>query len=66
MTRFWFEHWQSGRVVEIIMMQTESITEAVCLLSDQLRGVFRLVDKQTEIQRNKENLKRLESVSGDF
>lgn len=64
MKRYWFEHWVSGKLVGIEMCQTSSVKEAVGELSKQ-KGVFRLVDTQTEIQRVKENWRQFEAVSGD-
>ena len=66
MTNYWFEHWQQGNLKAIEMVKAKSIKEAVGILSNNLKGVFKLVDKQTEAQRVKENWQRFEAVSGDF
>lgn len=65
MNNYWFEHWKNGSLVNIEMCQAKSVKEAVCLLSDQFKGCFKLVDKQTEIQRVKENWRQFEAISGD-
>lgn len=65
MTRFWFENWKDGKVVNLVMELANSVTEAVSVLSGQYKGVFLLVGSQTEEERNQENLKELERVCGE-
>lgn len=65
MTRYWFENWKDGKVVNLVMELANSVTEAVSVLSGQYKGVFLLVSEQTEEERNQENLKELERVCGE-
>ena len=65
MTRYWFEHWNDGKMVEVKMVLASTIQEAVSQLSDELKGVFLLKDKQTEQERVRENWQRFYQVSGD-
>lgn len=62
MNRYWFEVWQNGKVVNLVMELANSVAEAVSVLSGQYKGVFLLVGEQTEQQRIKENLKEFERV----
>ena len=65
MTRYWFEHWKDAKTVEVKMVLASTIQEAVSQLSDELKGVFLLKDKQTEQERVRENWQRFYQVSGD-
>lgn len=65
MTRFWFQVWKDGKMVEIKMVLTSTIQEAMSQLSDELKGVFLLVDKQTEEERIKENWQHYHAVVGE-
>ena len=47
------------------MVLASTIQEAVSQLSDELKGVFLLKDKQTEQERVRENWQRFYQVSGD-
>ena len=60
MTRYWFEHWKDGKMVEVKMVLASTIQEAVSQLSDELKGVFLLKDKQTEQERVRENWQTVE------
>lgn len=62
MTRYWFENWKDGKVVNLVMELANSVAEAVSNLSGQYKGVFLLIGSQTEEQRIKENLKEFERV----
>lgn len=65
MTRFWFQVWKDGKMVGVKMVLTSTIQEAVSQLSDELKGVFLLVDKQTEEERIKENWRHYHAVAGE-
>lgn len=65
MTRYWFENWKDGKVVNLVMELGNSVAEAVSALSGQYKGVFLLVGSQTEEERNQENLKEFGRVCGE-
>lgn len=55
MNRYWFERWFQGKCVGVEMCFAINLQHAVYQLSEQYSGVFLLKDKQTEVQRNREN-----------
>lgn len=64
--RYWYERWLAGKMVGVETLEAKSRNQAVGLLSDQFKGVFKFVGSQTEQQRIKENWQQYHNVSGDF